>query len=112
MTREQIEQAAIKKLPYSDEECSDSNYTLGENVGFKRGFIAGAQWRINSVWHDVREQPEQDKCFIYEIGDGRYETDCIYKKEKLNCERYAAQLNIIRWTYVDDLLPERKKKAE
>lgn len=112
MTREQIEQAAIKKLPYSDEECSDSNYTLGKNVGFKRGFIAGAQWRINSVWHDVREQPEQDKCFIYEIGDGRYETDCIYKKEKLNWERYAAQLNIIRWAYVDDLLPERKKKAE
>lgn len=112
MTREQIEQAAIKKLPYSDEECSDSNYTLGKNVGFKRGFIAGAQWRINSVWHDVREQPEQDKCFIYEIGDGKYETDCIYKKEKLNWERYAAQLNIIRWAYVDDLLPERKKKAE
>lgn len=112
MTREQIEQAAIKKLPYSDEECSDSNYTLGKNVGFKRGFIAGAQWRINSVWHDVREQPEQDKCFIYEIGDGRYETDCIYKKEKLNWERYAAQLNIIRWAYVDDLLPERKEEAE
>lgn len=112
MTREQIEQAAIKKLPYSDEECSDSNYTLGKNVGFKRGFIAGAQWRINSVWHDVREQPEQDKCFIYGIGDGRYETDCIYKKEKLNWERYAAQLNIIRWAYVDDLLSERKEGTE
>lgn len=110
MTREQIEKAAIKKLPYSDEECSDSNYTLGKNVGFKRGFIAGAQWRINSVWHDASEQPEQDRCFIYEIRNGEYETDCIYKKEKLNWERYAVQLNMIRWAYVDDLLPERKEE--
>lgn len=119
MTREQIEQAAIKfaKSHYLDkygnmnaEITKDEFDALVCSIAYM--FMYGAQWRINSVWHDVREQPEQDKYFIYEIGDGRYETDCIYKKEKLNWERYAAQLNIIRWAYVDDLLPERKKKAE
>jgi len=103
MKEEQIEKAAL--LFAGAGEFGECPY----NPDAKSGFMAGAQWRINSVWHDVREQPEQDKCFIYEIGHGRYETDCIYKKEKLNWERYAAQLNIIRWAYVDDLLPESKE---
>lgn len=103
MKEEQIEKAAL--LFAGAGEFGECPY----NPDAKSGFMAGAQWRINSVWHDVREQPEQDKCFIYEIGHGRYEIDCIYKKEKLNWERYAAQLNIIRWAYVDDLLPESKE---
>ena len=45
MEKEKIERAAIGMLPYSDEECADSNYMLGKNVGFKRGFTAGASTR-------------------------------------------------------------------
>lgn len=104
MTREQIEKAAIRS---ADEELDDF-----ECRAHRDGFIEGAQWRINSVWHDVSEQPEQDRCFIYEIRNGEYETDCIYKKEKLNWERYAVQLNMIRWVYLDDLLLEREEKIK
>lgn len=42
MTREQIEKAAIKS---ADEELDDF-----ECRGHRNGTIAGAQWRINSVW--------------------------------------------------------------
>lgn len=112
MTREQIEQAAIKKLPYSDEECSDSNYTLGKNVGFKRGFIAGAQWRINSVWHDASEMPEKGRPLLefcrgtrcgeyYEIG-GRIS---IKNQEWDDFYKFAG---IVYWAYIDELIPERK----
>ena len=104
MEKEKTERAAIELCTTEGQEEWVKDYGVS-------CFMDGARWRINSVWHDVREQPEQDKCFIYEIGDGRYEIDCIYKKEKLNWERYAAQLNIIRWAYVDDLLPERKEVA-
>lgn len=103
MTREQIEKAAMQSCASKDEVLTDFGTSC---------FIEGAQWRINSVWHDASEQPEQDRCFIYEIRNGEYETDCIYKKEKLNWERYAVQLNMIRWAYVDDLLPERKEKIK
>lgn len=112
MTREQIEKAAINKLPYTDEECADSNYVLGKNVGFKRGFIAGVRWRINSLWHDVSEKPEQDKVFLYEDEFGKYDTDCIYKTESVDWNMYSRILNLVRWAYIDDLLPERKDEAE
>lgn len=111
MTREQIEQAAIKKLPYSDEECSDSNYTLGKNVGFKRGFIAGAQWRINSVWHKNGEKlPSENKPILFVNSVGGYEV--TVRLTGMDWETFCNNTGLIRWAYVDDLLPERKKKAE
>lgn len=55
-------------LPYSDEECADSNYVLGKNVGFKRGFTAGAQWRINEAWHEAeKEMPDKEELVFCEI---------------------------------------------
>lgn len=70
MTREQIEQAAKEtvqdlfqcngKYPCEErnycEFCNGHNSTFDckEDCGaddFNEGFIAGAQWRINSVWH-------------------------------------------------------------
>lgn len=30
-------------------------------------FKAGAEWRINSVWHDAREKPDKGKCSLWRI---------------------------------------------
>lgn len=105
MEKEKIERAAIELCTTEGQEGWVKDYGVS-------CFMDGAQWRVNSVWHDASEQPEQDRCFIYEIRNGEYETDCIYKKEKLNWERYAVQLNMIRWAYVNDLLPEIKEEAK
>lgn len=111
MTREQIEQAAIKKLPYSDEECSDSNYTLGKNVGFKRGFIAGAQWRINSVWHNLpNDLPKKENTWI--LLELIFEGRLVYLPVEWVNDGEGAPKQAIRWAYIDDLLPERKEGAE
>ena len=123
MEKEKIEQAAIKKLPYSDEECSDSNYTLGKNVGFKRGFIAGARWRIDSAWHDREEQPEVGRWFIFKADDTNpfkkptikkiaYNTNRIENDEGLDWLKMVAEYKILCWAYVDDLLPDTRKEAE
>lgn len=120
MTREQIEQAAIKKLPYSDEECSDSNYTLGKNVGFKRGFIAGAQWRVNSVWHKPSAYGEELKRDVEVIAKTKrgyrfgkfgvsyfsHEYVCFISTSGLD---YALS-DVLEYAYLDDLLPERKEE--
>ena len=39
-------------------------------------FKAGAEWRINSVWHDAREKPDKGKLLIVEDIDGAY--DLVY----------------------------------
>lgn len=39
-------------------------------------FKAGAEWRINSVWHDAREKPDKGKLLIVEDIDSAY--DLVY----------------------------------
>ena len=78
MKREQIEEAAKEavqdhfqcngKYPCEERDycefCNGHNsaFDCNEDCGaddFNEGFIAGAQWRINSVWHDmVKEEPQ------------------------------------------------------
>ena len=54
MTREQIEKAAKETLVNEPVEIQATK------VGaFQRGFIAGSQWRINSVWHDMKKEVPQ-----------------------------------------------------
>ena len=57
MTREQIEKAALL--------CAGA----GEYGDAKKGFIAGADWRINSAWHDVEEKPNGMFVIIIDFGD-------------------------------------------
>ena len=110
MTREQIEKAAIKS---ADEELDDF-----ECRGHRDGFIAGAEWRINSVWHDASEEPEQeDEPILVEYEDWGIEgsdytvCDDIWDY-RTRLKRDGACCTILRWAYVIDLLPERKEKTK
>lgn len=111
MTTEQIEKAAEQ---HSERWLNDSEeYFRSHNRDiYEYGFIAGVGWRIDSVWHDKEEKPEQDKFFLYENEFGEYETDCIFKAEKVNWDIYFRKLNLIRWSYILDLLPERKEETK
>ena len=107
MTREQIEKAAIKS---ADEELDDF-----ECRGHRDGFIAGAQWRINSVWHDASEEPEQeDEPILVEYEDWGFECsdytvcDDIWDY-RTRLKRDGACCTILRWAYIKDLIPERKE---
>ena len=107
MTREQIEKAAIKS---ADEELDDF-----ECRGHRDGFIAGAQWRINSVWRNVYERPDSGRVFLYigkslEDGETKFDTDCLYPNE--NWEDFVFGEAMEEWAYLDDLLPDRKEETE
>lgn len=95
MNREQIEKAAGE---YS-----------GSVLGFKdnpvvmakhKAFAAGADWRINSVWHDVNEEPIYWKLIIRKDILGDYDLGCELKHDTIS------------WAYLDDLVPERKEETK
>lgn len=112
MNRETIEKAAL--LFAGAGEWGECPY----NPDAKNGFMAGAYWRINSVWHDCqKELPAPDETVIVEyIIDG--ERDCAFthrtENPKVITDKhgfcfYIQDAEIIRWAYVSDLLPDRKE---
>ena len=94
MTREEIEKAANDR--YSD------------NTFAYKGFIAGARWRINSVWHDASEKPDKNQLVVFECRK------TYGRGYSVNFgENYDLMKNVIlSWAYVIDLLPERKEETE
>ena len=106
MTREQIEKEAMEyaeRIPQSDERREYS----------REDFIAGAQWRINSVWHVTFEMPERGRDFLYESARGWFGINNTAKMAREvhpeNWDRFVEGFDVIRWVYIDDLLPERKE---
>lgn len=101
MTREQIEKEAMEyaeRIPQSDERREYS----------REDFIAGAQWRINAVWHNASEKPNKNQLVLFECRK------TYGKGYSVNFgENYELMKNVIvRWAYIIDLLPERKEEAE
>lgn len=77
-----------------DYTCEESELEL---------FKAGAEWRINSVWHDAREKPDKGKLLIVEDIDGAY--DFVYSTKSKPWEELSEKNHYMRWAYVEDLIP-------
>ena len=101
MTREQIEKAAGE---YS-----------GSVLGFKdnpvvmnkhKAFMDGAQWRINSVWHEISECKDVKRKILVEYKNGHF--DALPDIRDLK----GVEDLVARVAYVDDLLPERKEETK
>lgn len=108
MIREQIEQAAM--LFAGAGEFGECPY----NPDAKNGFMAGAHWRINSVWHDASEKPKfkgkvEKEMFMLFCNSKKYGLMLISQDE---WDDFVERGMFHKWAYVDDLLPERKEDAE
>lgn len=113
MTREKIEKAALQcaKDRWGD---SESQHAMAKAQGTVYGFKQGAQWRINSVWHDREEQPEVERWFIFKADDTNpfkkttirkiaYYTNRIENDKGLDWLKMVAEYRILYWAYIDDL---------
>ena len=109
MNRETIENKAKAQ---AEIYMAESPYQSGPLGSYRKGFIEGANWRINSVWHDGNEEPQpKDEYLLVEYKDwGSDESnyDVVAVEE---FEIYADRIysDLIRWAYVSDLLPDRKE---
>lgn len=92
MNRETIEKAIDIRLDEPDNQW-DGIF----NSGYSRGFKEGAEWRINSVWHEASELPRSLKLIIIEDSNGEFDLG------------YGITNSTIRWAYIADLLPDRKE---
>ncbi len=101
MTREQIEKAALFFAGAG--EFGECPY----NPDAKNGFMAGAQWRINAVWHDdISECKDVKRWIVVEYNNGY--VDVLPDIRDLD----GVKDLVVRVAYVDDLLPERKEETK
>lgn len=97
MTREQIEKAVNDYIGYEPEIDEGIYVTMRRNA-----FKSGANWRINSVWHNISEAPEKGRyiAVLFKSKDITlwYVTDNIMQVLKAH--------KVIMWAYTSDLVPE------
>ena len=92
MNREDIKEAAV-------------NYD-SRLVAF-RAFMKGAEWRINSVWHDINEIPEDGRIIVLL---GKYGTMIIYGPNMMYYrEAIIMDGGFLKWAYKEDLLPNKEE---
>ena len=102
MKRKDIEKAA------GDYSGSILGFTDNKSVMEKhKAFADGAQWRINSVWHDASEEPKYDEFFLYENVIQAFHVDCIFpsQDEAFVWDDYVKDWCLMRWAYIKDLIP-------
>jgi len=106
MEREEIEKAAGEYsgsvLGFKDNPVVMNNH---------KAFMDGAEWRINSVWHDASEKPKfkgkvEKEMFMLFCNSKKYGLMLISQDE---WDDFVERGMFHKWAYVDDLLPERKE---
>ena len=97
MKREDIEKVA--------DEFANKEYEISDidRIPLYKGFYHGAEWRINSVWHDASEVPDKGKMLIVEDIDSAY--DLVYLTQSKPWEELSEKNHYMRWAYIEDLLP-------
>lgn len=99
MIKEDTEKAAND---FADREYEYND--IDRNALYK-GFYWGAQWRINSVWHDTSEKPDMSKEIIVIYPD----KSCRVFRPNGVWETLSEVDKFIRWAYVEDLLPNMEE---
>ena len=108
MEREDIEKAAknysIGKTHFRRsvlKEVDAGDYVLRKS-NCREDFIAGAEWRINSVWHSASEAPQRSGMLIAIKQNG---TPIVCGPNNSDWKIAVRIFHIVRWAYVEDLLP-------
>ena len=68
--------------------------SVKEQFDVIKAFKAGAEYRINSVWHDTTEKPMRGKLLLVKTLYGGYDL-CYYGEYIWN--------TVMTWAYVKDL---------
>ena len=131
MTREQIERASAtmkesQNYHMSFEDAQDYISKCGFDIPWNDGdvFVDEREitrtvgnvlkWRINSVWHNSDEEPEERKEILVEYRFMTPAGEIEMRKEVVESldDLSAIYCDVLNWAYLDDLLPEREEETE
>lgn len=100
-----IDNKKIEDAAKSLRKDFNDDVTQGFLVEF--GFEKGAKWGINEflkdLWHPVSERPRRNTTYLVQMKDCIFETF----SDSRHWEQFSEN-SIIRWCYIDDLLPKQK----
>lgn len=102
MTKEDIEKAAV-------DSCVIENEIFNPELTpyYEQGFKDGANWRINSIWHDARKEVPEEFTPILVNRD-----DFTFSVNMVGGNMTSCPLHWVHWAYINDLLPERKEETK
>ena len=78
-----------------DETSVEANY-------FCDGFVEGAEWRINSIWHSASEKPQDLRMLVAINKDG---FPLVCGPNNTDWEETVKVFKVAKWAYIEDLLP-------
>lgn len=96
MAKDDIKKAKAENA----ERIANIAYSGGGHIGqddLETAFENGAEWRINSVWHNDTEKPQPGKLLVVKTIYGEYDL-CYYGA-------YALWNTVMTWAYMKDLIP-------
>ena len=107
MKKEDIEKAAV-------DSCVFENSIFNPELTpyYEQGFKDGANWRINSIWHDAKEDPKEKEMLVVIDKDGDITQNDFMIDEFVGCDRwsdYVQDVGIVRWCYRKDLIPNKEE---
>lgn len=99
MKREDIEKAAGD---YSGSSLgfADNNSVMAKH----KAFADGAQWRINTAWHKVNEEPTEKKVLVV-IDEYGNISQSLFMVGVDAWKDFVEDADIVNWCYKEDLLP-------
>jgi hypothetical protein len=100
MRREDIDKAAV-------DSCVIENSIFNPELTpyYEQGFKDGANWRINSVWHEMCEKPDFSKLpILLQHKNGK-----IHFIDDIPSSWIYLQKYYTRWAYVKDLIPNMEE---
>lgn len=106
---------AIKKTAreYAKNKYGGENakqWAIAQIHAGRDGFIAGADWRVNSVWHEANDKPEfcgkKGIWIVMYFEHGMLSATFVRNDE---WDELRKRNNFAKWAYQTDLMPDRKE---
>ena len=106
MIREDIEKAASEhSASLWDKNIINCSHDFDSAYD---SFFAGAEWRINSVWHDVDIEPTE-KTILVVIDDTGEISQSNFSPVFESWKEYVKEAGIAKWCYKKDLIPNTEE---
>lgn len=84
--------------------------SISEQYNVIKAFKAGAEYRINSVWHNADEVPKEKGYILVEVNGSQpifvtWNINVI----PTNWNKIVKGNNVVKWAYVEDLIPDMEE---